>query len=356
MSQDVNPVLPDLFRFADGTRWSAAEDWPRRRDQLVSTLLKVEYGPLPSSPRTTRGELLHKTVIVPLDETPFRQYRIVTEDGAKSMSFRLELYGYDEPSPKPVIINGDGCWRYVTDEVIRMVTSRGFVLAVFNRTEIVPDIGPQSSELGLHKLYDQPFGSLAAWAWGYHRCIDFLTTLDGIDDKRVAVVGHSRGGKASLLAGATDQRVTLTGANNSGCGGAGCFRVLGEEAQDLQHILQHFPDWFTPALADYVGREHELPLDQHFLKAAVAPRALLTTEALGDPHANPTGTWHTFDQAREVYRVLGVEPRIGIHFRPGPHAHRLDDWRTFCDFADIQWHDARPAHSFNYCPFPDHRA
>src|SRR5437763_10803261 len=108
---------------------------------------------------------------------------------------------------------------------------------------------------------------MAAWAWGYHRAVDFLVTLRSVDKDRIAVTGHSRGGKAALLAGAIDARVALTAPNCSGCGGAGCFRFRGPQSERLADILQSFPGWFTPRLRDFIGREDQLPFDQHELKA-----------------------------------------------------------------------------------------
>src|SRR5262249_28075764 len=148
--------------------------------------------------------------------------------------------------------------------------------------------------------------------------------------------GHSRGGKATLLAGATDTRIALTAPNNSGCGGAGCYRFQGEKSEDIAAILKNFPFWFQPHFAEFIGHEDRLPFDQHTLKALVAPRALLSTEALGDLWANPSGTQQTYLAAREVFAFLGASEHIGIVFRPGGHEHNAEDWTTLLDFADRQ--------------------
>ena len=170
---------------------------------------------------------------------------------------------------------------------------------------------------------------------------------------QVIAIGASRGGKTALLAGATDERFALTVANGSGCCGAGCFRFLGPQAETLQEMIEHAGFWLSPRLAEFVGRESELPLDQHFLKAAIAPRAMLTTEAMGDLCANPPGTWLTHAAARQAYRFLGVEDRIGISFRPGRHEHTLLDWQATLEFADWRFRSVRPGRSFNFCPFDD---
>jgi len=224
-----------------------------------------------------------------------------------------------------VVLNGDACWHYATDDVIAGILRRGYAFAQFNRVEIAPDM-PRARG---------PTGALTAWAWGYHRAVDALAQVDLVDPAQLAVVGHSRGGKAALLAGATDERIALTSANNSGAGGAGCFRVLGPGAETLSDVTQGFPHWFGPELAAYAGREHALPFDQHFLKALVAPRSLLTTEALDDLWANPVGSWHTHAAARAVYELQGAGERIAISYRPGGHDHAPADWTTLLDYCDV---------------------
>jgi len=174
-----------------------------------------------------------------------------------------------------------------------------------------------------------------------------------VDAAHIAITGHSRGGKAVLLAGATDERIALTCANNSGAGGAGCFRWQGPACETLADLLRSFPYWFGPDMQAFANREAELPFDQHFLKALIAPRGLLTTEALGDLWANPTGTWQTHLAAREVYRLLGAEERIGIWYRDGGHDHGLADWRAFLDYLEGQFFGHAPQHCYDRNPYPE---
>jgi hypothetical protein len=114
-----------------------------------------------------------------------------------------------------------------------------------------------------------------------------------------------------------------------------------------------FPYWYSPRLSEFIDREQDLPFDQHSLKALVAPRALLSTEALGDLWANPSGTYQTYLAAREAYRFLGSEERIGIWYREGGHDHGIADWKAFLDFADLQFRGIAPDSRFDVNPFPD---
>ena len=345
--------LPDLFRFADGARVQSRADWPRRRQELRNLLLDIEYGGLPPPPPGTDGEELHTHTIAAWGGARHSQYRLTTR-GARPFQFLLHILVPAGAGPFPVMLTGDACWRDVADDIAPEVLRRGYILAEFNRVEIVPDMPRRDRSSSLYVAYpDGDYGALAAWAWGYHRCVDFLLTLACVDAACIGVVGMSRGGKTALLAGATDERIALTAPNNSGCGGAGCFRWQGPNSEKLADILRGFPHWFGPRLPAFVGREAELPFDQHALKALVAPRALLSTEGLGDVWANPPGTWQTHAAAREVFRFLGVPDRIGICFREGGHAHELADWRVQLDFADWHFRGKQPGRRLDVNPFPD---
>jgi hypothetical protein len=341
----MSTELLDLLRLRDGRRVGSPEEWRRRRAEIQEALLPEEYGLLPPAPAGVRAEELISHGVERLGGATHSQYRLHVSD-TPPFWFHLDLLTPPGPGPYPVVIDGDACWAPVADGIAAEVLGRGYALAQWSRTEIVPDLrGPR--DVGLYRVFPgTEFGALAAWAWGYHRCVDFLSALDRIDPTKIVVVGHSRGGKTSLLAGATDERVAVTSANDSGCGGAGCYRLQGPTSETLADIVRVFPYWFSPRLARFVGREGELPFDQHFLKAMVAPRALLTTEARGDLWANPSGTRATHVAAREAYRLLGVESRLGIWYRDGGHDHGLVDWLALLDFADWQLFGKPPPRSF----------
>ena len=345
--------LPNLFRFEDGAAVRTREGWRRRRQELLDLVQRIGYGTLPPAPPGTEGEELHAHVVARLQNARHSQYRLTTR-GDRPFQFLLHVLVPPGVGPFPAIITGDACWRDVSDDIAAEVVRRGYILAEFNRVEIVHDNPVSGRASGLCRTYpDGDYGALAAWAWGYHRCVDFLLTLPCVDAACIAAVGASRGGKAALLAGATDERIALTAPNNSGCGGAGCFRLQGPNSETLADILRVFPYWFGPRLGEFVGREHALPFDQHALKALIAPRALVTTEALGDLWANPSGTWLTHAAAREAFRFLGAEDRIGIWYREGAHEHGLADWTAQLDFADRHFRGRRSDARFDINPFPE---
>ncbi|HHT26726.1 MAG TPA: hypothetical protein GXZ82_05710 [Firmicutes bacterium] len=348
--------LPNLFVFEDGAPVRTVEDWQRRRLELRDMIFDLQYGGFPPQPAGVHVEDL--CISSPMQRFAKARYvtlRVVctTEDG-KGISFILNYYLPQGEGPFPVILTGDACWRNTSDYIILEILHRGYIVALFNRVEIVPDIRQAGRNTGLYAVYPElEFGALSAWAWGYMRAIDALLTQECVNPEQIAVVGHSRGGKTVLLAGAMDERIAVVGANNSGSGGAGCYRWQGPKSETLADNMKKFPDWYCPRMLPYVGREHELPFDQHGLKALIAPRALLTLEAYDDLWANPTGTWQTFQAARETYRFLGKEDAIGTWYRAGGHGHTTEDWQAFMEFVDWQMRGVAPGRQFDGNPFPD---
>jgi len=346
--------LPDPFTFRDGSKVRTKQDWDRRRHELLELVQYYEYGHLPPE-----GAGATKVVAQEIwsrggaSRDPFAEKRILLGVGPEGkVQVPLDLTIPKGKGPFPVIIKGDLCWGKVKEPIVQEILKRGYVLAEFDRTYVASDSANKSK--GIYSSYPESDGAaLAMWAWGFHRVADYLLTQDFIDKEKIVVTGHSRGGKAALLAGATDERVTLTVPNGSGAGGAGCFRLTPADAESLERIQTSFPYWFVPRFKEFIGHVDQLPFDQHEVKALVAPRALLSTEGLGDVWANPSGTQQTYLAAKEVYKFLGAPEKIGIHFRPGKHEQGEEDWKALLDFADWQLRGKQPAQAFDKLAFPE---
>jgi hypothetical protein len=343
--------LPDPFTFMDGSRVKNKEDWQRRRAELQDLILYYEYGRMPPPPGNTKAvELISHNVTLP-GEATHKQYK-VTFGPENRGSLILDLHIPKGRGPFPVILRGDWGWHKTANDIAANVVKRGYILADYNRIEMAPD--NKNRDAGIYSLYpDQDFGAIAAWAWGFHRCVDVLVTLDFVDKEKIAVTGHSRGGKAALLAGATDTRIALTAPNNSGCGGAGSYKHQAAKSEDIAAITRSFPFWFTPRFREFIGQIEKLPFDQHSVKALCAPRALLSTEALGDLWANPEGTRQSHLAAREVYKFLGASDKIAIYYREGKHEHNADDWNVLLDFADQTFFNKKSQRDWDGNPFPN---
>ncbi len=349
MAISAGASWPDPLSMRSGQRITEPGQWPQRRREIIEQLLPPVYGDMPPTPAWTRCECLHSALLRRFGGARLLSCRVTPLGMAP---FLLRLFVPAGQGPVPVIVSGDGCWHYADDAALAAMLARGYAFAQFNRVEIAADPGAAPSDLALPQAAAR-HGTLASWAWAYHRVVDVLCSLEWLDTTAIAVVGHSRGGKAALLAGATDERIALTSANNSGAGGAGSWRHRGPGAETLADLLREYGYWFAPGLHAYAGREQELPLDQHLLKALVAPRALLTTEALEDHWANPQGSWQSHRAARCVFELLGADRRMDIVFRAGGHDHGLADWNTLLDFGDAVLRGMPQRLAAPADPFPD---
>ena len=350
--------LPDPFALPGGGRVATAAEWSERAAAWRDLVIDMEYGGMPPKPGSVTVESLSHSGIGRWPGTPkLETYRVHCHGGEKPLSFCVKILYPSSPGPFPAVINGDGCWWYLSDEIAQRVLESGCALVMFNRTEMAEDLGYAGNTDKLRRsggLYDvypgRSFGALAAWAWGYHRCVDLLHELPFIDTAHIAISGHSRGGKTTLVAGATDSRIALVNDNASCAAGSAAFRYVGHGGETLD-ILNSFPSWFGTGLRPFLGRENEIPFDQHCLLATIAPRPLLLTYALDDRWSNPEGMVQCAGAVREVYRFLGREDNLAFHLRPGGHAHSLEDWNVLLDFIGWKWQGRKPTATYNRHPY-----
>ncbi len=330
-----NPLL-----FADGTPVQTKEDFYRRREEIKALMLELAFGGMPPEPEAIELEPLY---------TPWRgkknTYRVHITEKGKTFSFTFTVNipqrNPNDPHEKfPVLLTGDACFEYLTDEVVQEATSRGFLVVRFNRTEFASDVYGAERKYGIYALYpDLHFSAISAWAWGYSRVIDVLPKIPFADCTKIGISGHSRGGKTTLLAGALDERIAFVNANGSGTHGCGCWRYEQEEpdgkrSELLSDLAKNFPYWLGPDLHKYIGQETKLPYDTHLLKALIAPRAFLETNGTGDIWANPKGSYLTHLAARPVWEFFGCPEKLGTRYREGEHFHRPEDVCAFLDFME----------------------
>jgi len=380
ISDSFRPLLkvPELLVSNNGTTIKTKKQWNTiRRPEIVSLLEQEEYGKIP-------GEITISSVKITdedrnaLDGKAIRkQVVLIFEKNGKSVSFELLMYlpkgkksyptflsynfggnqsiysdtniHYSKPWNGQPANRGSNAANWPVEKIIQS----GCGVVTLNNWDIALDRNDFS--IGIYTLLykDQQtlpaldeWGSLAAWAWGLSRALDYLKTDKDVDGNKVIALGHSRLGKASLWAGAHDQRFAGVISSGSGCGGASMH--IGKVGEKIANINKRFPQWTCGNFKKYSNKEDSLPFDQHFVLALVAPRPIYVASATADAWADPHNEYLSAYYASSVYQLYGIKgiqhpevpkfeaPITGVvshHIRIGKHDILEYDWNNFIQFA-----------------------
>ena len=405
-AQDLpsRPDMPDPLVLDSGGKVVDAGQWKARREQMKRVLAHYLTGTMPPPPGNVIGhELASRTVLH--GTVNFRRVRLtfgpgnslgfevavfVPTAGDKSFPTFIQPSFYPTPGSQPSnappatgagmqpsnaapanaaepstnnlstqTVPGRAANMADPDIAAKSYAElfrRGYAIVTYNYQQCGADKA-DCRGTGFFPAYPgYDWGDLAAWAWGMSRVVDYLQTQPFADKSRLIAVGHSRLGKATLIAGAFDERFAMVAPVGSGCAGTGAFRFNGDlrgGKQGLEDFTRRFPQQVCPRLAQFSGQVDKLPFDQHWLIALVAPRPLISAEALADTACNGNAVKQSFIAAKPVYEFLGVPDHLGVHFRPGGHAFTEDDWEAILDFADQRLRGLAAAESFDRFPPPE---
>ena len=367
-------MLKELLREYDLPKFSEGNI----REECLKLMQKYEFGHMPKPPKT-----LHWEVIDASDKhfaggktlpTTVRLYGELENGREYGFPVRVcipaEVYGKTGARvPFFVHLNfrpnvPDKCQP--TEEII----DNGFAVLSFCYTEVTSDDGDFTNGLAGAFFPDgkreggEATGKLAMWAWAAMRVMDFAKAAYGeqLDFAHAAVTGHSRLGKTALLVGAYDERFQFVFSNCAGCGGDALERYKSPEVKDadvkseayrpetIADITKNFPYWFCPNYCSFAGKDPaDMPFDQHFLTACIAPRHLYLVSAALDFWADPKNQFMNCVAVSEIYERMGKagiicpdrlpligetfpEGNVGYSLRPGQHSQNRTDWLHYMDY------------------------
>jgi peptidoglycan/xylan/chitin deacetylase (PgdA/CDA1 family) len=373
------PPLPDPLTLKSGGRVTTAREWwEKRRPEIVEDFDREIYGRMPAvtpavrwAVTATRTETVGGVSVIARDlvghvdnstcpkVTVDIQATLTTPSGARGpvpvvvqLAFAGPRPGAPAPPPGPT-------WQ-------EQVLAKGWGFASLAPTTVQPDNGASLTKgiIGLvnggqpRKVDD--WGALRAWGWGASRLLDYLETDKTVDAKRVALQGHSRYGKATLVAMADDPRFAVAFVSSSGAGGAKIHRrTFGELLENVAAPGEYH--WMAGNYVKYAGplTPNDLPVDAHELVALCAPRPVFVSAGAvdGDGWVDAKGMFLAAAGAGPVYRLLGKKdlgttdfPAIetalvdgDVAFRQHGGGHTAGpNWPTFLAFAARYFERATP--------------
>lgn len=330
------------------------QDWGKYRKEMIALFEREEYGITPPAPKEVRaekgpyeghawaGKAEHYPVKLSFD-TPKGEFSFTADIILPHSDKPLPMFLYLSFLPYP---NG----RYGP---IEEIVDHGYAMATFCYKDVTSDDGDMTNGLAAMYPRDNPatdWGKIGMWAFAASRLMDYVQTLPEIDKSRIFSVGHSRLGKTSIWTAVQDERFAGCCSNDSGCSGAAITRA--KDGERIAEIMRNFPYWFCGNYQKYIGKEYDLPFDQHQLLALVAPRALCVASAEQDGWSDPKSEYMAAYMASDAWKLLGLpglvnapadypkavchydEGTVGYHLRTGEHFMSRYDWLSYIKYFD----------------------
>lgn len=355
--------LPELFVTNQGLKIESKELWlSEKRDELLDVFASSIFGKAPTYSSELEFEAVREDSEWLNGRAIRSELKIYPLGKQNNAALTLLLYLPKQSDiPHSVFLGANFLGNDFVESdherwPLELIINSGFGVATFfygdiendNPTGWIKGIRGEYLRLsGKQELLDDDWGAIAAWAWGLSRAMDYLCMNPRIDEKKVALIGHSRLGKAALWAAAADERFAAVISNNSGTGGAKLLRR--NFGESIESITREFPHWFATNFEAYALDIDSLLVDSHCLLALVAPRPLYVASASDDLWADPRGEFLAAQLASTVYELFGykgidkewdfpplntvIGDVVGYHCRSGTHGITPYDWGRYIEFV-----------------------
>lgn len=369
-------TLPDALVMVDGTAITTTKQYEERKEEILTLFEETVYGTMPKDGYTTSFEVVEEGEA--LDGAAIRKQikiTVTTDKGSSDALMLLYVPNTNMASPVVIGLNFNGNHTAISDENvfpsynfdtsddsweeelgsksyrwnIENCISRGYAVATIFADDFAPDSSKTYNSRVISLFDEDEFMTVGAWAFGLMRGVDYLVKDASIDAEHIAVVGHSRLGKAAVWAGANDTRIGMVISNDSGNTGASLSRS--NRGETVKSVNTMFPHWFCSKYSEYGNNENELPVDQNLLLAVIAPRIIYVASAEDDMWADPQGAWNSLMHATNAYVLYGLDvlehsdskpdvdtpvwcESMGSHVRAGWHDIQKEDWTYYLDYMD----------------------
>lgn len=304
-------TLPDPFAWADGSgRSTDFKDWKRHRFEIAHQLQHYELGMKPVTPRDSIEATLNNDTL-----------RVIVHENGEVLLLTAPIKYPEGNGSFPAVI---GIGRPTGALPEQLFDKRKIAQITFDFTQVMSHTQKRGNE-PINRLYPEQteMGSYCAWSWGISRLIDGLEKVEKksrIDLSHLAISGCSFAGKMALFAGAFDERIALTIAQEPGGGGVNAWRVS-ETLENVETLGRTNYAWFLESMRQFAGKNvNRLPIDHHELAALIAPRALLVLGNTDYEWLAEESNYVSCQAARMVWKAFGIEDRMGFSIQGG-HMH-----------------------------------
>jgi dienelactone hydrolase len=320
------PFLPNPLVMDEGGKnipITTTKQWQEKREWMKEQLQYYITGTFPPPPDNLKAEILN--------EKMNGKVRLQTVELSFGPDHRakltLEVMIPPGEGPFPVFLTQ---WNH--REWAQVAVRRGYIGCVYAGADSKDDT-EKYAEIWAGE-YD--WTRLMRRAWGASRAIDYLFTLSEVDKEKIALTGHSRNGKTTLMAAAFDERITACIPSSGGTGAEVPWRYtsFNYDIEDIALLASARPSWLHPRLRFFIGNEHKLPIDQNSFMVLIAPRGLMLSTALTEGASNIWAIEQAYHASKKVYDFLDAKKKLAIRARYGEHGVSAREMEIYIDFFD----------------------